>query len=54
MVTAELHWDPFDRPCTRIPTGCGDVFATRASVYHNQQYGFYALSRFADVMEKRR
>ena len=51
MVTAELHWDPFDRALHKDPYGVWRRLRDEAPVYHNQQYGFYALSRFADVME---
>lgn len=51
MVTAELHWDPFDRTLHRDPYGVWRRLRDEAPVYHNEQYGFYALSRFADVME---
>ena len=51
MVTAELHWDPFDRTLHKDPYGVWRRLRDEAPVYHNEQYGFYALSRFADVME---
>ena len=51
MVTAELRWDPFDRTLHRDPYGVWQRLRDEAPVYHNEQYDFYALSRFADVME---
>ena len=51
MLTAELHWDPFDRALHKDPYGVWQRLRDEAPVYHNEQYDFYALSRFADVME---
>ena len=51
MLTAELHWDPFDRALHKDPYGVWRRLRDEAPVYHNEQYDFYALSRFADVME---
>lgn len=51
MVTAELRWDPFDRTLHKDPYGVWRRLRDEAPVYHNEQYDFYALSRFADVME---
>jgi cytochrome P450 len=51
MVTAELRWDPFDRTLHRDPYGVWRRLRDEAPVYHNEQYDFYALSRFTDVME---
>jgi cytochrome P450 len=51
MVTADLRWDPFDRALHREPYGVWKRLRDEAPVYHNEQYDFYALSRFDDVME---
>lgn len=50
MVTAELQWDPFDRTLHRDPYGVWRRLRDEAPVYYNDQYDFYALSRFDDVM----
>lgn len=51
MVAVELDWDPFDRTLHKDPYGVWRRLRDEAPVYHNEQYDFYALSRFADVME---
>ena len=51
MVTAELRWDPFDRALHRDPYGVWQRLRDEAPAYHNEQYDFYALSRFDDVIE---
>ena len=51
MVTADLRWDPFDRTLHRDPYEVWKRLRDEAPVYHNHEYGFYALSRFDDVME---
>ncbi len=50
MVTADLRWDPFDRTLHREPYDVWRRLRDEAPVYHNEQYDFYALSRFDDVM----
>ncbi|GAC1395175.1 MAG: cytochrome P450 [Mycobacterium sp.] len=51
MVTAQLRWDPFDRALHRDPYGVWQRLRDEAPVYYNEQYDFYALSRFDDVLE---
>ena len=51
MATAELRWDPFDRALHADPYRVWQRLRDDAPVYHNQQYDFYALSRFDDVLE---
>lgn len=51
MVTVELRWDPFDRALHANPYGVWQRLRDEAPVYRNQQYDFYALSRFEDVLE---
>lgn len=51
MVTADLRWDPFDRTLHKDPYGVWRRLRDEAPLYHNEQYDFYVLSRFADVME---
>lgn len=51
MVTADLRWDPFDRALHKDPYGVWKRLRDESPVYYNDQYDFYALSRFDDVME---
>ncbi len=51
MTTIELRWDPFDRALHQNPYGVWKRLRDEAPTYYNEQYDFYALSRFADVME---
>lgn len=51
MATAELRWDPFDRALHADPYRVWQRLRDDAPVYHNQEYDFYALSRFDDVLE---
>jgi cytochrome P450 len=50
MVTADLRWDPFDRALHSDPYGVWKRLRDESPVYYNDQYDFYALSRFDDVM----
>ncbi|WP_101947832.1 cytochrome P450 [Mycobacterium sp. 3519A] len=50
MVTADLRWDPFDRALHREPYAVWRRLRDEAPVYYNEEYDFYALSRFDDVM----
>jgi len=51
MTAAGLRWDPFDRSLHRDPFGVWARLRDEAPVYHNDEYDFYALSRFTDVVE---
>jgi cytochrome P450 len=51
MASADLRWDPFDRALHKDPYGVWKRLRDDAPVYYNDEYDFYALSRFADVME---
>lgn len=51
MTMMDLRWDPFDRGLHREPYGIWKRLRDEAPVYRNEQYDFYALSRFADVVE---
>lgn len=46
-----LRWDPFDRALHKEPYDVWRRLRDEAPVYYNDEYGFYALSRFADVVE---
>ena len=43
------HWDPYNAEQRRSPYEAWRRLRDEAPVYHNEQYGFYALSRFDDV-----
>jgi cytochrome P450 len=46
---ADLYWDPFDTEIDTNPYGIWRRLRDDAPVYHNDRYGFFALSRYADV-----
>ncbi len=50
MVSAALRWDPFDRALHKDPYEVWRRLRDEAPVYYNEEYDFYALSRFDDVM----
>lgn len=50
MTTTDLRWDPFDRALHRAPYDVWRRLRDEEPVYFNPEYGFYALSRFDDVM----
>ncbi len=45
----ELYWDPFDTAIDTAPYDTWRRMRDEAPVYRNDRYGFFALSRFADV-----
>jgi cytochrome P450 len=47
--TKSVYWDPFDIAIDRDPYDIWRRMRDDAPVYWNEQYGFYALSRFDDV-----
>ena len=50
MVTGtDLYYDPYDIGIHRNPYPVFRRLREEAPLYHNEVYGFYALSRFADV-----
>ena len=51
MTTTDLRWDPFDRALHKDPYSVWKRLRDEAPNYYNEQYDFYALSRFSDVME---
>ncbi len=51
MTTTDLRWDPFDRALHKDPYAVWKRLRDEAPTYYNGEYDFYALSRFADVME---
>jgi cytochrome P450 len=48
--TAPLGWDPFDVAIDDDPYPAWRRLRDEAPVYFNEEYGFYALSRFDDVV----
>ena len=50
MPSAEVVYDPYDAEIDAAPHGVWKRLRDEAPLYHNEQYGFYALSRFDDVM----
>ena len=51
MSAAELIYDPYDYEIDADPYPVFRRMRDEAPLYHNEQYGFYALSRFEDVLE---
>ena len=47
---SELAYDPYDDAIDAAPHGVWRRLRDEAPLYYNEQYDFYALSRFADVM----
>lgn len=45
----DLYWDPFDIEIDETPYETWRRLRDEAPVYHNDRYGFFALSRFDDV-----
>ena len=51
MSAAELVYDPYDYEIDANPHEVFRRLRDEAPLYYNEQYGFYALSRFKDVLE---
>ncbi len=49
LTASELRWDPFDLEIWQNPYPIYTRLRAEAPVYYNEQYDFYALSRFDDV-----
>jgi cytochrome P450 len=47
--TAEVYYDPFDFAIDDDPYPIWKRLRDEAPLYHNEKYGFYALSRYEDV-----
>ncbi len=54
MTAAAVEFDPFSDEYFNDPTEVYRRLRDEAPVYFNEQYGFYALSRFADVVAAHR
>jgi cytochrome P450 len=49
-MAAELVYDPYDYAIDADPHPIFKRLRDEAPVYYNEQYGFWALSRFEDVL----
>jgi cytochrome P450 len=49
-LTSGPYWDPYHADLREAPYEVWRQLRDRAPVYHNERYGFWALSRFADVL----
>ena len=54
MTTTAVEFDPFSDDFFDDPTEVYRRLRDEAPVYFSEQYGFYALSRFADVVAAHR
>jgi cytochrome P450 len=50
LVTTGPYWDPYHADQREVPYDIWRRLRNEAPVYHNERYGFWALSRFADVL----
>jgi cytochrome P450 len=50
-VTTGPYWDPYHADQRKAPYDAWRRLRDEAPVYHNERYGFWALSRFSDVLE---
>jgi cytochrome P450 len=50
VTTTEVYWDPYHADQRVSPYRTWRRLRDEAPVYHNERYGFYALSRFDDVL----
>jgi cytochrome P450 len=49
-TATEVYWDPYHADQRVAPYETWRRLRDEAPVYHNERYGFWALSRFADVL----
>lgn len=54
VTTTPVEFDPFSEEFFNDPTDVYRRLRDEAPVYHSERYGFYALSRFADVLAAHR
>src|ERR1700761_7118830 len=47
---SEPYWDPYNASQRQSPYEVWKRLRDEAPVYHNERFGFWALSRFADVL----
>ncbi len=50
-MTDELRWDPYNADQRRFPYDTWRRLRNEAPVYHNDEFGFYAISRWQDVYD---
>ena len=50
MTTTDLVYDPYDPVIDRDPHGVWRRLRDEAPLYRNDELGFYALSRYDDVL----
>jgi cytochrome P450 len=50
VSTTAAYWDPYHADQRKSPYETWRRLRDEAPVYHNKRYGFWALSRFADVL----
>jgi cytochrome P450 len=50
LMTTGPYWDPYHADQREAPYHIWRRLRDEAPVYHNERYGFWALSRFADVL----
>ena len=50
MTATELYYDPYDYAIDADPYPVWRRLRDEAPVYWNEQHGFYALSRYDDVL----
>jgi cytochrome P450 len=49
LTSDEVYYDPYDAAIDADPYPVWKRMRDEAPLYHNERYGFYALTRFADV-----
>jgi cytochrome P450 len=49
LVKSDVHWDPFNQDYYPDPYPVYKRMREEAPLYHNEEYGFYAVSRYDDV-----
>src|SRR5882724_10245236 len=50
-TTDDVYWDPYNHAQRISPYETWRRLRDEQPCYHNEQYGFYALSRFDDVLQ---
>ena len=51
MATTEVYYDPYDRSIDEDPYPIYRRLREEAPLYYNEEYDFYAVSRFLDVQQ---
>ena len=50
VTKGDLYWDPYNAEQREVPYDTWRRLRDEAPVYHNERFGFWALSRFSDVL----